>query len=151
MTEEKKSKLEEAIEKLVEEWEKESFFTELVEVEYKRIPFLHNKYWSRAKKLGRKIFEATKAYEDMEFKKHLYYTGRGTPEEYKANPQNYTIPKGELPLWMKQDKELKNAKFQIDCMKEIEKVYNEIISQINERHWKLRGILDAEKFRSGIG
>lgn len=148
--EQKKSKLEQQIEKIVEEWEQDALFPGDVDFEIKRIPHLHNKYYTRLLTIRRKIFELGQSYEELEFKKHLYYTGRGTPEEYKANPQNFTIPKGELPLWMKADRDLKNMKFQIDCFKEIEKVLNEIIGQINDRIWKLRGILDAQKFKMGL-
>lgn len=150
VSEEKKSKLEQQIEKLIEEWEKDALFPDDVDAEIKRVPILHNKYYARLLRLRRKLFELNQAYEELEFKKHLFYTGRGTPEEYKANPQNYTIPKGELPLWMKADRDLKNLKFQIDCWKEIEKALNEIIDQINGRIFKLRGILEAQKFRMAV-
>jgi hypothetical protein len=151
MTEEKKSKFQVQVEALVAEWEVDSLFPSDVAAEIKRGPILHNKYYVRLLRTRMKMRDVNTEYEDLEFKKNLYYTGRGSAEDYKKNPQNFNINKGELPMWMKADTELKYFRYQIECLKEMEKILNEIIHQINERHWKLKTLLEAEKFKAGIG
>lgn len=149
-SEEKKTKFQIKLEELVEEWEKDACFGSDVSAEIKNNPKVHNKYYTRLIKVRRQIIELNQELEELEFRKTLYYTGRGTVAEYKENPQNYTIPKGELPLWLKADNDLKRMKYQITCMTELKKVLEEIVEQINNRHWQLKTLLASERFKAGL-
>lgn len=147
---ETKSKFEQQIEDIVAEWEVDAEFSSDVTLETLRLSKLHSKYWTRLLRIRYKLGAVKQSHEETEFKKTLYYTGRAAAEDYKANPMNFNISKGELPLWMKADKELRLLTYQIECLKELEKIHSEIIHQINERKWHLQNILNSEKFKAAI-
>ncbi|QIG73802.1 UvsY-like recombination mediator [Rhizobium phage RHph_N34] len=147
---EAKTKFEKQVEDIIIEWEKDAEFSTDVSAETLRASKLHSKYWTRLLRIRYKLGEVKKNYEETEFKKTMYYTGRASAEEYKANPMNFNVSKGELPLWMKADKELRILTYQIECLKELERIHTEIIGQVNERKWHLQNILNSEKFKAGI-
>ncbi|QIG67961.1 recombination repair and ssDNA binding protein [Rhizobium phage RHph_Y68] len=147
---ETKSKFEQQVEDIISEWEKDAEFGTDVSAETLRASKLHSKYWTRLLRIRYKLGAVKQSFEETEFKKNLYYTGRAAPEDYKNNPMNFNISKGELPMWMKADKELRFLNHQIECLKELEKIHTEIIGQINERKWHLQNILNSEKFKAGI-
>ncbi|QGZ13928.1 UvsY-like recombination mediator [Rhizobium phage RL38J1] len=150
MSEEPKSKFDQQIEDIIADWENDSIFGHDISAETLRIPKLHSKYWSKLLRIRVKLAKVKQTFEDVEFKKTLFYTGRASAEEYKQNRMDFNIAKGELPLWMKADKELRILSYQIECLKELEKIHNEIISQINERKWHLQNIQNNEKFKAGL-
>lgn len=146
------SKFDLSLDKLVEEWEKDALFSpEKISVQIQGIPKLHNKYFIRLSKARREMIRLKSLLEDKELERTLYYTGRAPAQMYKDNPLNFTINKGELPLWMKADGEIKKINYRIECYKELVQTLTEIISQINDRKWRLSGMLEAQKFEAGIG
>ena len=150
MTDEKKSNFDKQCEEIISGWEAESSFGSDISEEIRRIPKLHNKYWSRLAKVRRRIIDTKSSLEDLEFKKTLYYTGKAPAEEYKEKPFNFKITSGEIPMWIKADADIRKLKYQMTCLEEMKKIFEEIVSQINERQWRLNTLLASEKFKVGL-
>ncbi|ASV44627.1 single stranded DNA-binding protein [Agrobacterium phage Atu_ph04] len=149
--EEHKTKFDDQVEKLVSMWEKDAIFgPEKISEQIRHIPKLHNKYFIHLSKARRELIRLKSELEDAELERTLYYTGRAQASEYKENPLNFTIPKGELPLWMKADGKIKKLNHKIECYKELIQTLSEIISQINNRSWALKSMLESQKFEAGL-
>jgi hypothetical protein len=138
------------LEKLIEEWERDADLDHDATNGIRNIPKLHGKYYTRLLHLRKKLMDEREKLEDAEFKQTLYYTGRADVEVYKSKPQNFIIPKNELPMWLKADEELKTIRRRITRLEEMQKAYTEIIDQINSRSWKFKTILESERFKAGL-
>lgn len=120
--------------------------------ESKKIPVLHNKYYTlyvkehlRTKKFRSELVELERA-------KFEWYAGTLSQEEliergWKQNPLK--ILRSDINKHVESDKDIITLSLKIDYHASIEKYLEDIIKQINTRNFILKNIIEWERFRSG--
>lgn len=140
------------IQELHDMWEEDGEFGPDYTRETNRIPKLHNKYWKLY------ISEAIKSksirdkyYERKKFKKD-YYSGKfdaAEIEEYGLEPLDRKVFKEQIPEYLQTDKELVTLTQKIEIQKLKVEFLESILTQIKNRNFLIKNMIEFEKFKTG--
>lgn len=142
----------ETIEKVLENWEKDSVVDSTEpSKELLRIPLLHSKYLNaltRSKLLSKK---AHFDYLQLKKRKWEYYTGKLSQDELKElgwEPFPFVL-KSDINLYLESDEDLINLLRKKIVHDEIVSVVESILSELKSRTFQLRDFINWEKFING--
>lgn len=123
-----------------------------LDLESLKIPQLHSKYLNFL--LDEKLV-FSKCHSDsliIERCRWEYYTGKMSKEELAEKgwePFDLKILRQDIPLYLDSDPEVIQARQKVTYQKEKMAILEEIIKELNNRHWKIRCAIDWKKFVSG--
>lgn len=125
--------------------------TEL-DTESLKIPQLHGKYLNflTDERLTMRKLEGD--YNTLLRVKWEYYTGKMSQEELNSRgwePFSLKILRNDLDLYLNSDAELLKCGQRISLQKEKISLLEEVIKELNTRHWKIRNAIEWRKFTSG--
>ncbi len=125
--------------------------TEL-DIESLRLPQLHNKYLNilqDEKLVLRKIMSE----QSKMFKlKWEYYTGKldkDTLDDLGWEPFQLNILKKDIEIYLKSDKDLSILQDRLSFQEVKIQFLEEVLKELNNRHWKIRNAIEWRKFTSG--
>ncbi len=81
-----------------------------------------------------------------------YYTGKMSHEELSARgwqPFPLKILRNDLDVYLNGDEDLNKSRQRIAYQKEKISLLEEIVKELNNRHWKIRNAIDWRKFIGG--
>jgi len=123
-----------------------------LDIESIKIPQLHNKYLNLLqdeKLVLRKLMsEQSKLYRI----KWEYYNGKldkETLDEYGWEPFQLSILKKDINIYLESDKELSLIRDRVMFQEVKLEFLEEILKELNTRHWKIRNAIEWRKFTSG--
>ena len=123
-----------------------------LDAESLRIPQLHNKYLNFLMEerlcLARYENDVAVILRD----KWEYYTGKMSHEELTARgwePFSLKILRNDLDLYLESDADLAKLQQKVVYQKEKISLLEEIVKELNNRHWKIRNAIDWRKFVNG--
>ncbi len=125
--------------------------TEL-DIESIKLPQLHNKYLNllQDEKLVLRKLIADKS--EMFRLKWEYYSGKMDKEaldKYGWEPFQLNILKKDIDIYINSDKDLRLLQDRISYHEVILGYLEEILKEINGRHWKIRNAIEWRKFTNG--
>ena len=122
-----------------------------LDVESLKIPELHSKYYNilNQERLKMKHFE--NQMKKLLREKWLYYSGKGTAQQYAEKPFDLKILKSDIPRYLESDEEVLTLQQKIDVQEEKVLTLTEIVRTINNRNWVIRNALEWQKFINGVG
>lgn len=125
--------------------------TEL-DIESMKLPQLHNKYLNLLQDekliLRKLISEKNNLYR----LKWEYYTGKMSKEEMddlEWEPFQLNVLKKDINIYLESDKELSIIGDRVAYHEVILEFLEEILKELNTRHWKIRNAIEWRKFTSG--
>jgi hypothetical protein len=114
-----------------------------------RIPSLHSKYLTyraNEKLILKKLnIEYSSAYKE----RWLFYSGKATPEQYKAENFDLKVMRGDIDIFITADKKLAELKSKIAVQEMKVETLEEYIKQLNQRHWMLSNAIKWQQIMSG--
>lgn len=134
-------------------WEQDSKIdrSELAE-ESLKIPQLHHKYYKIFANEKLTLSRLNYAYKQLYKLKHEYYRGVLTEEELGSNgwePQQMTILRQDLPVYLDADPDLDTIQNKIDIQKEKVEFVESIIKSLQTRGYQIKSAIDFIKFQMG--
>ncbi len=123
-----------------------------LDLESLKIPQLHSKYLNF---LTDERLALRKAECDLSVllrAKWEYYTGKMSQEELTARgwePFSLKILRNDLDLYLEGDEDLNKSRQKTAYLKEKISLLEEIVKELNNRHWKIRNAIDWRKFVNG--
>ena len=138
------------LEDLVERWEKDCEFSSDIGEDLKDIPLLHYKYFKLLVSVKRKLNSSKEKYEEKKHVRTLFYSGRGSDDDYREEKFDHRLAKSEIPMWLAADKELKILRKEVEALTLFKESLDEILKQINNRHWYIKSMLDNKTIELGI-
>ena len=81
-----------------------------------------------------------------------YYTGKMSEEQLTARgwePFNLKILRNDLDMYLNADTDIVKAKQKVYYQREKIGLLEEIVKELNNRHWKIRCAIDWRKFVNG--
>jgi hypothetical protein len=123
-----------------------------LDLESLKIPQLHSKYLNF---LTDERLALRKAEGDLSVllrAKWEYYTGKMSQEELTARgwePFSLKILRNDLDLYLEGDEDLNKSRQKTAYLKEKISLLEEIVKELNNRHWKIRNAIDWRKFVNG--
>lgn len=138
------------LETIFAEWEKDSQISQTdISRESLRIPQLHSKYY-RLLMSSKLTLKKTKIeFDELQLKRLNFYMGRGTAEEYRAEPFDLKVLKGDAEYYLNSDKELNKIKMNISMAEETCKFLEDILKMLHNRNFQIKNYIDHEKFLNG--
>lgn len=123
-----------------------------MDLESLKIPQLHSKYLNF---LTDEKLCLSKMRHDLSVlmrTKWEYYTGKMSQEELLARgwePFALKVLRNDLDLYLESDAELGKLRMKIEYQNEKIALLEEIIKELNNRHWKIRNAIEWRKFING--
>jgi hypothetical protein len=123
-----------------------------LDIEALKIPQLHSKYLNF---LTDEKLTLSKCEFDMKAllrAKWEYYTGKMSQEELTARgwePFALKILRNDLDLYLDSDADLIKLKQKSDFQKEKIALLEEVVKELNTRHWKIRNAIEWRRFTNG--
>ena len=123
-----------------------------MDLESLKIPQLHSKYLNF---LTDERLVLSKAKHDLAVlyrAKWEYYTGKMSQEELTARgwePFALKILRNDLDVYLESDSDLAKLRQRIEYQTEKISLLEEIIKELNNRHWKIRNAIEWRKFTNG--
>lgn len=141
------------LDELYQLWEQDSKIdrSELAE-ESLKIPQLHHKYYKLYTNEKLILNRLTYAYKELYRKKHEYYRGVLSEEdlqEYGWEPQQLTILRQDLSIYLEADKDLDILQNKIETQKEKIELLESIIKSLQTRGYQIKSAIDFIKFQMG--
>lgn len=141
------------LDELYQLWEQDSKVdrSELAE-ESLKIPQLHHKYYKIYTNEKLILNRLNYSFKELYRKKHEYYRGVLSEEElqeYGWDPQQMTILRQDLPIYLEADKELDALQSKIDTQKEKIELLESIIKSLQTRGYQIKSAIDFIKFQMG--
>lgn len=138
------------LETIFAEWEKDSQISQTdISRESLRIPQLHSKYYRLLMSSKLSLKKAKIEFDELQLKRLNFYMGRGTPEEYRAEPFDLKVLKGDVEYYLNSDKELNKIKMNISMAEETCKFLDDILKMLHVRNFQIKNYIDHEKFLNG--
>lgn len=81
--------------------------------------------------------------------KYEYYTGKSSPDVYKAKPFNIKVLKNEIDIYMNSDEDIINIKYDLDLYKSIITMIEATIKTLQSRPFEIKNIIEWRKFING--
>jgi len=123
-----------------------------LDLESLKIPQLHSKYLNFLMDERLAVRKAENDYNVMMRVKWEYYTGKMSKEELAARgwePFSLKILRNDLDLYMNSDEDLSKLSCKLLFQKEKVSLLEEVIKELNTRHWKIRNAIDWRRFING--
>jgi len=120
--------------------------------ETKRIPELHNKYYTLYYKEVLRVKKLKADYKTLEFDKREYYDGSMAEEDLRDRgwkPYQKKVLRNEVDKYIQADKEVINLSLKIDYHMERAKFLEDIVKTIHSRNFIVKNMIDILKFQSG--
>lgn len=120
--------------------------------ESKRIPELHNKYYTLYYKEVLRVKKLKADYKTLEFDKREYYDGSMAEEDLRDRgwkPYQKKVLRNEVDKYIQADKEVINLSLKIDYHMERAKFLEDIVKTIHSRNFIVKNMIDILKFQSG--
>lgn len=141
------------IEDIEAEWGKDCIINEsnLAE-EAAKIPKLHHKYYQVLVRALLQLKKQTEELKVLERDKYLYYTGNMTVEEInerKWEQFDRVLAKMDVDRFLEADRDVIEAKLKCGLIDEKVNYLKSIISNINNRNYLIRSMLDWLRFSNG--
>jgi hypothetical protein len=134
-------------------WEQDSKIdrSELAE-ESLKIPQLHHKYYKIYTNEKLILNRLNYSLKELFRKKHEYYRGVLSQEdlaEHGWEPQQMTILRQDLQIYLESDKDLDALQIKIDTQKEKIDLLESIIKSLQTRGYQIKSAIDFIKFQMG--
>jgi hypothetical protein len=123
-----------------------------LDTESLKIPQLHGKYLNflTDERLSLRKIEADRSV--MLRAKWEYYTGKMSQEELAVRgwePFALKILRNDLDLYLDSDSDLIKCNQKIEYQKEKISLLEEVVKELNTRHWKIRNAIEWRRFTNG--
>lgn len=123
-----------------------------LDLESLKIPQLHSKYLNLLMDERLAMRKAEFDYNALTKAKWEYYTGKMSHEELTARgwePFALKILRNDLDLYLNSDVDLSKLSQKFIFHKEKVSLLEEVIKELNSRHWKIRNAIEWRKFVNG--
>jgi hypothetical protein len=123
-----------------------------LDLESLKIPQLHSKYLNFLTDERLMLKKAQADYAVLRRSKWEYYTGKMSQEELLARgwePFALKILRNDLDLYLDGDEDLNKLVQKCEYLKEKISLLEEIVKELNNRHWKIRNAIEWRKFVNG--
>lgn len=143
------------LDKLMDEWEKESKVGQHLDDESRRSPTLHAKYLRLYNKAKFELHKAEQEHEILKKNKWLHFNGKLSKQEiddlgWDYDPLNgLKILKGDIGQFYSADPDLQKSQSKIEYCKMCTDTIREIMDNIKWRHQSLKVAMDYLRFESG--
>lgn len=119
-------------------------------LESSRIPTLHSKYLTyrtNEKLILRALaINYSKLYRD----RWIFYTGKGTPEQYKKEEFGLKVLRTDVDIFLKADEQLLKLQSNIDVQEAKVELLEDFLKALLQRHWMIKNAIDSQKIMNGI-
>lgn len=123
-----------------------------LDIESLKIPALHGKYLNFLLDERLVMRKAEAEYNHMTRVKWEYYTGKMSQEELTARgwePFSLKILRNDLDLYLNSDEDLSKLSQKFLFQKEKVSLLEEVVKELNTRHWKIRNAIEWRRFVNG--
>ena len=123
-----------------------------LDIESLKIPQLHSKYLNFLMDERLSWAKITSDYDTTLRIKWEYYTGKMSQEQLTAHgwePFALRVLRNDLDLYLNSDADISKARQRVVYQKEKISLLEEIVKELNNRHWKIRNAIDWRKFVNG--
>lgn len=123
-----------------------------LDLESLKIPQLHGKYLNFLMDERLAMRKAEHDYNAMMRVKWEYYTGKMSQEELTARgwePFSLKVLRNDLDLYMNSDEDLSKLSQKFLFQKEKVSLLEEVVKELNTRHWKIRNAIEWRRFTNG--
>jgi len=123
-----------------------------LDLESLKIPQLHSKYLNFLTDERLCLRKMEGDYSVLMRAKWEYYTGKMSHEELTARGWEQfplKILRNDLDLYLQGDSDLNKNRQKMEYQKEKISLLEEIVKELNNRHWKIRCAIDWRKFVNG--
>lgn len=120
--------------------------------ESKRIPELHNKYYTMYYKEALRVKKLKYDYKELELAKREYYDGSMAEEDLRDRgwkPCQRKIIRQDLDKHIQADKDIINISLKIDYHSTRANFLEDIIKTIHSRNFIIKNMIDITKFQHG--
>jgi hypothetical protein len=120
--------------------------------ESKRIPELHNKYYTLYYKEVLRVKKLKADYKTLEQDKREYYDGSMAEEDLRDRgwkPYQKKVLRNEVDKYIQSDQDVINLSLKIDYHSERAKFLEDIIKTIHSRNFIIKNMIDIMKFQAG--
>lgn len=120
--------------------------------ESKRIPELHNKYYTLYYKEVLRVKKLKADYKTLELDKREYYDGSMAEEDLRDRgwkPYQKKVLRNEVDKYIQSDQDVINLSLKIDYHSERAKFLEDIIKTIHSRNFIIKNMIDIMKFQAG--
>ena len=120
--------------------------------ESKRIPELHNKYYSLYYKEALKVKKLRYDYKELELAKREWLDGSMAEEDLKDRgwrPYQKKVLRNDVDKYIQADKEIINLSLKIDYHSTRANYLEDIIKTIHSRNFVVKNMIDILKFQHG--
>ena len=117
-----------------------------------RTPSLHNKYNKILIDEKYQLNKRQTEYDAMYFERWKIYRGKASPIEYQNtefDPAEKVLEK-DVSMYLSADPVLKPYKDRLHNQKELVAFLKRTLSEINQRGWAIKNILESNKFDQGL-
>lgn len=138
------------LEELQAEIVKDCNISEDLVAESRKVPTLHGKYLSFKSQEYLILKNLEMQIDVIEMQRWLFYTGKATPEEYKAEKFELKLLKTDVDIFMKADKKIQDVKGRIEVQKAKISMLDEMIRALNQRTFLIKNIIEEKRFQNGL-
>ena len=120
--------------------------------ESKRIPELHNKYYSLYYKEALKVKKLRYDYKELELAKREWFDGSMAEEDLRERgwkPQPKKIIRQDIDKYIQSDRDIINLSLKIDYHSTRANYLEDIIKTIHSRNFVIKNMVDILKFQHG--
>ena len=142
------------LDEILEAWDVDSEFDDNhIDIESVKVPKLHSKYLVHLVDAKRVLIARKSEYSTLRKLKFRYYRGEMTKEELKT--YNWEQWQGTKPLKNEMDQFLSGDENLLDLQMRIESIelkiqaIESILTQIKNRDWQLKNVIEWKKFLAG--
>lgn len=143
------------LEKLLDDWERESKIGDHLDDDSRRSPNLHAKYLRLFSKTKLQLFKAEQDHDILKKDKWLWFNGKLSKEDIDAlgwhyDPMNgLKLLKGDMAQFYAADPELQASEAKIAYIKGVLETLREILDNIKWRHQTIKNMMDYLRFEAG--
>lgn len=115
-----------------------------------RIASLYSKWMAILSSETRLLRAITAKHDKVLLARTLYYMGKASDEEYKQNPLQLKVLKGDIQMWLNADDLMIDA---MDMLNEQTVKVNMIelfMKELSQRSFNIRNNIEYQKFKSGV-
>ena len=120
--------------------------------ESKKIPELHNKYYTLYYKEALKVKKLRYDYKELELAKREWYDGSMAEEDLRERgwkPYQKKIIRQDIDKYLQADRDIINLSLKIDYHSTRADYLEDIIKTIHSRNFVIKNIIDVLKFQHG--
>lgn len=120
--------------------------------ESKRIPELHNKYYTLYYKEALKVKKLKADYKELELAKREWFDGSMAEEDLRDRgwkPYQKKVLRNDMDKYLQADKDIVNISLKIDYHSARANYLEDIIKTIHSRNFIIKNMIDIIKFQAG--